>query len=227
VPLIAGAELYKWGVARVATSSMLLSLGSTLFISANILGVRGWKTWRHFAFLLLFFYVAVPIPRIIWQPIVLGLQSFVAMMNVELLNLSGIPAERLGHVIQMPNCQVGVNEACSGIRSLQSSIMAALFVGDLTLRRTGWKIFFLLAGVALAVVGNLGRALFLALTAYHHGADALKQVHDTAGWTVLGFTFVGVSILAWIVVRLERTVSRGLAAAAELEPDDVKEGPRE
>lgn len=212
-PLIVAAELYKWGIARVATSSMLLSLGSTLLVTANIVAVRGWKTWRHFSFLLLFFYVAIPIPRIVWQPIVMGLQTFVASVNVIVLNLSGIPAERMGHVIQLPNCQVGVNEACSGIRSLQSSLMAALFVGDLTLRRTGWKVFFLLAGVVLAVLGNLVRANFLAVTAYRHGPDALKEVHDTAGWSVLVFTFVGVAVLAWVVTRLESRYAAQVKAA--------------
>jgi len=219
VPLIASAELYKWGIARVATSSMLLSFGSTLFITANILAVRGWKTWRHFAFILIFFYVAIPIPKIIWDPIVQGLQSFVAAVNVELLNLSGIPAERQGHVIQLPNCKVGVNEACSGIRSLQSSIMAALFVGDLTLRQPWWKVFFLAAGVFLAVLGNLARSMFLSVTAYRHGADALKSVHDTAGWTVLLFTFVGVAALAWVMTKLERNFSQKLAEAQASVPE--------
>ena len=217
-PLVVAAELYKWGIARVATSSMLLSLGSTLLVTANVVAVRGWKTWRHFSFLLLFFYVAVPIPRIVWQPIVMGLQTFVAAVNVVMLNLSGIPAERMGHVIQLPNCQVGVNEACSGIRSLQSSLMAALFVGDLTLRRTGWKIFFLLAGVVLAVIGNLARANFLAVTAFYHGPDALKEVHDTAGWSVLIFTFVGVAVLAWMVTRLESRYAAKFKAANAAEP---------
>ncbi|HTI71295.1 MAG TPA: exosortase/archaeosortase family protein [Candidatus Limnocylindria bacterium] len=219
LPLIVMAELYKWGIARVATSSMLLSLGSTLLITANIVGARGWKTWRHFAFLLLFFYVAVPIPRIVWQPIVMGLQTFVATVNVIVLNLSGIPAERFGHVINLPNCQVGVNEACSGIRSLQSSLMAALFVGDLTLRKAGWKVFFLFAGVCLAVIGNLARALFLAVTAYRHGADALKEVHDTAGWSVLAFTFVGVAVLAWIVTRMEKRYTQAMLAAETEDPE--------
>jgi exosortase len=201
---VLAAELYRIGLARTPTSSMLLSIGCASFIAAQLLVLAGRPTLRHFLFPLLFFFIAVPIPKFFWNPIVLGLQSFVAMLNVETLRVMGIPAERHVHIIQLPNTQVGVDEACSGVRSLQSSIMAALFVGDLTLRRWGWKVFFVLGGVGLAIAGNFVRSLYLSLTAYRHGAEALKAVHDAAGWSVLAFTAVGVVLLALLVSRLDR-----------------------
>lgn len=204
LPLVAVSELYRIGVARTPSSSMALSLGSTLFLAANVLALGGPRTLRHFAFPLLFFYLAVPLPKIIWNPIVFSLQSLVTTLNVEALNLIGIPAEQRAHLIQLPNCVVGVDEACSGIRSLQSSLMAALFVGDLTLRRASGKVLFLVAGIALAVVGNFFRSLFLSLTAYRKGPEALEAVHDSAGWSVLVFTAVGVILLAWWLTRLEK-----------------------
>ena len=201
------AELYRIGIARTPTSSMLLSIGCASFIAAQLLSIWGRQTLLHFLFPLLFFFIAVPIPKFFWNPVVLGLQTFVAMLNVEALRLMGIPAERFAHVIQLPNTRVGVDEACSGVRSLQSSIMAALFVGDLTLRKTGWKMVFLVGGVVLAVAGNFFRSFYLSLTAYRHGDAALKAVHDTAGWSVLAFTAVGVVLLAMLVSRLDRLTS--------------------
>lgn len=201
---VLAAELYRIGLARTPTSSMLLSLGCASFIAAQLLCLAGRPTLRHFLFPLLFFFIAVPIPKFFWNPVVLNLQSFVAMLNVETLRLLGIPAERHAHIIQLPNAVVGVDEACSGVRSLQSSIMAALFVGDLTLRRFGWKVVFVIGGVGLAIAGNFARSLYLSLTAYHHGAEALKAVHDAAGWSVLAFTAVGVVLLSLLVSRLDR-----------------------
>jgi exosortase len=201
--VIAG-ELYRIGLSRTPTSSMSLSIGCALFVSSLILALRGPATLRHFLFPLLFFFVAVPIPKILWNPIVFGLQSFVATLNVETLRLIGIPAEQNAHVIKLPTTTVGVNEACSGIRSLQSSLMAALFVGDLMLKRAGWKVSLVVGGVVLAVVGNFGRSLFLSITAYRAGAAGLQAVHDTAGWSVLTFTAVGVVVLVQILCRLER-----------------------
>lgn len=203
LPLVGISVLYKNAMARIPATAFTLSIGCGLFLSANILLVCGRKTFRHFLFPLLFFFVAVPLPKTIWNPIVFGLQQFVTWADVESLRLAGIAAEQQGSVINLPNCQVGVNEACSGVRSLQSSVMAALFVGDLTLRSNSWRVLFFVAGVALAILGNFCRSLFLAYSAYQGGPEQLKKVHDTAGWSVLLFTAVGLVILSFLVTRLE------------------------
>jgi len=216
---VLGSELYRIGLARTPTQVMALSIGCASFALAHMLALGGWPWTRHFLFPLLFFFVAVPIPKFFWNPIVFGLQAFVALLNVEALNLLGIPAIQQNHVIQLPNTTVGVDEACSGVRSLQSSIMAALFIGDLTLRRASWKAFFLVVGVGLAVLGNFGRSLFLSLTAYRGGPEALKAVHDSAGWSVLVFTAGGMALLAWAVTRLEQRIQSSLPNAGNLSED--------
>jgi exosortase len=203
-PLVAASELYKNSVARVPSTAFTLSLGCCLFLVANLLLVCGRRTLRHFLFPLLFFFVAVPLPKSIWNPVVFGLQQLVTWMDVEALRIMGIAADRQGSIINLPNCQVGVNEACSGIRSLQSSIMAALFVGDLTLRSNRWKVTFFFAGIFLAMAGNFFRSLFLAYSAYLGGPDQLKKVHDTAGWSVLAFTAIGLVLLSLMITRFER-----------------------
>lgn len=216
-PLVLVAELYKHGVANTPSASFALSLGCTLFILAMLLVLHGPPATRRLLFPLLFMFVAVPLPKIIWNPVVFSLQSLITFLNVEALNLLGIPAVQSAHVIQLPNGVVGVDEACSGVRSLQSSVMAALFIGDLTLRRTSAKVVFLVAGIGLAVVGNFFRSLFLSLTAYQKGVDAVSTVHDTAGWSILIFTAGGLVLLAMAMTRLERL-------AAELPGGEAEKG---
>lgn len=204
MPLVASAELYKNAIARVPATAFILSLGCGLFLAANLLLICGRRTFRHFLFPFLFFFVAVPLPKTIWNPIVFGLQQFVTWIDVESLRLMGIAAEQSGSVITLANCQVGVDEACSGVRSLQSSVMAALFVGDLTLKSNTWKVIFFGAGISLAVAGNYFRSLFLAYSAHIGGPEQLHKVHDTAGWSVLAFTAVGLILISMIITRLER-----------------------
>jgi exosortase/archaeosortase family protein len=100
--------------------------------------------------------------------------------------------------------------------------MAALFIGDLTLRRVGWKFFFLAVGVLLAVMGNFGRSLYLSLTAHRGGPDALKAVHDSAGWSVLLFTAAGMACLAWAITGMEKRIQRAL-----VHHDAADQGPRD
>jgi exosortase len=202
-PLVLVAELYRHALARSPASATALSLGTLCFIRASILQQWGPQTLRHFRFPILFALIAVPVPGIFWNPIVLGLKGLVTFVNVELLNLLGIPAQQQGSVIQLPNCRVGVDEACSGIRSLQSSLMMALFIGDQSLRRAGLRGLLVGGAVGWAVVGNIGRSLYLSLTAHRHGTEALDAVHDTAGWSVLAVTLVGLGAMAWALARSE------------------------
>jgi hypothetical protein len=49
---------------------------------------------------------------------------------VEVLGWLGIPAMAHGNVIEVATGMVGIDEACSGIRSFQSSLMISLFFGE-------------------------------------------------------------------------------------------------
>jgi exosortase len=185
--------------------ALILMLACAVYCvaAANIHFVHGSHGLRFFAFPLLFFLIALPMPTFLHSPIVNGLQQKVASVNVEVLNLIGIPAHQLGSVIQLPNGTVGVDEACSGIRSLQSTVMATLFIGYLMLKSRALQVALLVCGVGLAVFGNLLRSLYLSLTANARGVQAIDQVHDHAGWSILIFTTLGVGILSWVFARWE------------------------
>jgi exosortase/archaeosortase family protein len=89
--------------------------------------------------------------------------------------------------------------------------MAAMFIGDLTLRRWRTRVALLVAGVALAIIGNWGRSLYLSLTAHRGGSDSLNAVHDSAGWTVLVFTAGGIAVLSWIMSKLDNRMNASAA----------------
>jgi exosortase len=208
-PFVLAAELYKQGIANPPAASFALSIGCALYLAANILYLRGWKTLRFFLFPLLFVFLAVPLPNIIWNPVIQSLQRLIVSLNVEMLNLIGIPATQHVNVIQLPHCVVGIDEACSGIRSLQSSIMASLFIGYLTLTRTGSRLAFFVAGILVALTGNFLRSFSLSLTAHERGIEALHGAHDIAGWSILIFTVVSLIAIAWLVGKFEKSLDAG------------------
>ena len=76
---------------------------------------------------------------------------------------------------------VGVDEACSGIRSLQAVLMVSLFLGEMHRLSPARRIGIFLAGVGLALLFNLGRTLFLTWQAVNHGLGAVERWHDLAG----------------------------------------------
>src|SRR2546423_377825 len=83
----------------------------------------------------------------------------VANLTVEALGWFNIPALQRGNLIEISTGVVGIDEACSGIRSFQSTLMAALFLGELYLLKWHRRLLLLVGGVALSFCLNVVRTL--------------------------------------------------------------------
>lgn len=214
-------QIYQASLGTNAATTVGLALGVMLVVFGNLGLAFGWAGIRAFGMAFAFILIAMPMPSAVQGPVVNGLQNKVAWVNTEVLNLLGIPATQVGSLIHLPTGTVGVDEACSGIRSLQSTIMATIFIGYLTLQRISLQILLFVCGVGLAIFGNLVRSLYLSLTANAKGVEAIEGVHDTAGWSILAFTAVGVIIISWFFKKLERRVAELESADAHAEPEPV------
>ena len=204
IALLFWVQIYQAAFGTMAALMWGLAIGVWLVILASLSYVFGWPGVRHFAFAFLFLGLALPLPGIVQGPVVNGLQRQVAAINVDVLNVLGVPAQQVGSLIHLPNGTVGIDEACSGIRSLQSAVMATLFIGYLTLKRTSLRVALLGVGIGLALLGNVLRSLYLSYTANAKGLDSVAGVHDAAGWSILAFTVGGVALFSWLFSRFER-----------------------
>jgi exosortase/archaeosortase family protein len=144
------------------------------------------------AFPICFFLVAVPWPTIAERWLVDTLTAFNVTTTIELLNLFGLPALQHGNLIEITTGVVGVNEACSGIRSFQATLMLSLFFGELYSLTTVRRIGLCLLGFASSFVFNVGRTFMLTYVASRQGVPALEKWHDPAGITVLVWCFVAI-----------------------------------
>ncbi len=88
-------------------------------------------SFSDFAFPICFFLVAVPWPSGLENFLTQSLMRLNTATTVELLGFFGIPAVQQGNVIEVGTGVVGIDEACSGIRSLQAALMISLFLGEL------------------------------------------------------------------------------------------------
>lgn len=217
-------QIYQAVMGSSAPTTLGLALGGMCVVAGNLGMVFGGAGVRHFGMAFGFLLIAMPVPSGIQGPIVGTLQNKVAWFNTEVLNLLGIPATQVGSLIHLPAGTVGVDEACSGIRSLQSTIMATIFIGYLTLSRFSLQVLLFLCGISLAILGNLIRSLYLSLTANARGIESIAGVHDAAGWSILTFTALGVIILSWFFKKLERQMDQ-LEAAPQTEPESPPPAP--
>jgi exosortase len=162
----------------------------------------GGKPWlRHFAFPIAFFFVAVPWVTPIEEPIIQGLMRVVAAVAAETVTLFGIPAQLEGNLIRVTNGLVGVNEACSGVRSLQTSLMIGLLLGELKRLSTLRRVALIAGAIAIAFVGNCARTFFLVWIAATKNIAAIDPWHDVAGYSIVAAVFVGSLLLAILLSR--------------------------
>jgi exosortase len=171
--------------------------------------VGGWPWVKHFSFPILFFLVAVPWVSPIEQPIVQGLMRIVAGVATEVSSLCGIPAQLEGSIIRVNTGVVGVNEACSGVRSLQTSLMIGLLFGELKRMSAPKRLALLLGAVALAVLANFGRAFFLVWIAASRSVAAVAEWHDFAGYAIVAVVFLGSLGLSALLGKGERRKAEG------------------
>jgi exosortase len=138
-----------------------------------------------FAFPICFFLVAVPWPTGIEQFFIQGFTRMDAAATVELLGWLGIPAMPHGNVIEVATGVVGIDEACSGIRSFQATLMISLFLGEFYRLNFARRLGLALGGFALSLLFNLARMSLLVWVAARKGVAAIASWHDPAGVIIL------------------------------------------
>ena len=157
------------------------AIGLTLCAIYMGLG-RSWL--RQLAFPICFFFVAIPWPSPVENPIIQNLTQGSAAIVIELLGWVGVPAMAHGNVIEVSTGMVGIDEACSGIRSFQSSLMISLFLGEFY-RLSQWRRWLLVPlGFAFSMAFNVCRMSLLTLVAAKKGVAAISEYHDPAGVTI-------------------------------------------
>ncbi|GAA5484129.1 exosortase/archaeosortase family protein [Haloferula sargassicola] len=135
----------------------------------------------RFVPILVFALTALPLPKRLETQTVASLTRSVIASSQQLLEWTGHQVQTLGDRLVVNHELIHVTDGCSGIRSAQSFLMAALFFGEwMQLRWTG-RLLMIAFGIATAWTFNVARATSLAWIRVHQGESAFDQAHDSAG----------------------------------------------
>ena len=160
-----------------------------------------------FVFPALIWMISAPLVSILETNIRVFLLNKVTVVVFNIFDFLGYELEREGNILILPEGQVGVEEACSGIRSLTACLFAGSFLAAVYLKRFWKKMCLVAAAMIFAVLTNLMRSMFLTLWAYNYGSGAIDEhwvlpllgdigsVHDVTGMAILGFTCLGLICL--------------------------------
>ena len=176
--------------------------GIAALLTLAVVGAMGGASWvRHFFVPAVLIFVAVPLPDAFESPFTQGLMKIVASVAISVLDLVGVGALQHGNLIEVASGIVGIDEACSGVRSLQGSLMASIILGEMFRFNLTRRVLLVGASLGAAFVTNVFRAAFLAWTAAQSGVAAVGRWHDPAGMTILA---ICVGIILAIALLLDR-----------------------
>ena len=174
-----------------------LHAAAVVTLTLLLIWYAGGERWlRHFAFPVAFIFVAAPWPTLVETPVIQGLMRIVAVCAAETAMLLGVPAQVEGNLIRVSTGLVGVNEACSGIRSLQTSLMIGLLFGPLKQLSVLRRVALVVGAVGIALFANFLRAVFLVTVAATKNISEVTRWHNIAGYTIVALVFVGTMSMA-------------------------------
>jgi EpsI family protein len=166
----------------------------------------GWARARLLIFPLAFSLFTLPVPDMVMAPLQRVLQEGTTSSAAAALSWFGIPVQRLGFVLRLPSGELGVVEACSGVRSVTALTAIAVFVAYL--RRLGLVrgAVLLVLSLGVVVVSNAARVIACGLLMENVGRWAIEGwYHEALGISVV---LIGLGLIVVISGRLVRRDTR-------------------
>jgi exosortase len=197
---LAGARLApsRWGFAFLLTGIVMRLAGTWFYFSwldpvsllPCLAGVcllaGGWAALRWAGPAVAFLFFMIPLPYNLSLALADPLQTIATEASTYALQILGRPALAEGHVILLNEVELGVVEACSGLRMLVVFFALATALA-LVSRRPLWeKLVLIASAVPIALVTNIAR---ITATGFLHdtaGPELANAVfHDLAGWLMM------------------------------------------
>ncbi len=204
-----------WGLLVVAYAAFQLwiaTLGAELFLARtafviSIIGITlllgGVAYVRILAFPLFLLFFMVPIPTVVYNRITFPLQMIATRAAEVALTWLQIPVLREGNVLDLPQQQLNVVEACSGIRSLLSLSFLSLVYGYFFEPRTWMRALLFFLTIPIAIIANANRVTLTGVLAEYKPELAEGFFHEMSGWVIFMAALV-------ILVFIHQLLTRGL-----------------
>jgi len=187
-------------VGSLATEYFTMRTSMIVITGGTIIYILGWEPYKRMQLALLYLFLMVPIPAIIYDSMTMPLKLFVAKISVKGLVFFGYPVLREGNIIMLPNITLEVADACSGLRSLMSLIALSVAFAFLTQRGIWKKWVLIVSALPVAVITNILRVFGTGILAKHYGSVAAEGFfHEFAGFMVFFVAMVIMAVIGWLL----------------------------
>jgi exosortase len=148
--------------------------------------IGGWQTFRWAWPALAFLIFMVPLPYRLSGELAGPLQRLATVVSTFLLQTFGIPALSEGNTILLSEVEIGVVEACSGLRMMVIFFALSTAVA-LLLNRPMWeRLVVVLSAIPIALICNIIRITATGMLHELVSSEVANAVfHDLAGWLMM------------------------------------------
>jgi len=204
---IAGVLLGCWYEAALRPlgglgTEFTCAVGLWTCVLGFFLAVAGSTRTRAFAFPIAYLVFAIPLPISFSDHLTLPLRGWVSAAAAGLIRGAGVAVFREGNILHLAGVSFGVDDACSGIRSLW--VLAAGAVALAYLMRCGKArgLALLAAAIPAALCVNVLRVVVSALLAARFGLEFVSGWrHDACGWVTFSAGAAALVGLGWLLCR--------------------------
>ena len=176
------------------------AFASLMVLGGIIWWLRGTSYAKHFWFPVAYLALTVPLERILVLQFAQPLQLWSSSAAATIAAGAGLPVRQVGTTLSMPDYTFEVAIPCSGLKSsiamaALSALLAFILAGPV------WsRLFVLVAGVPMALLGNTVRILLTLVLARSIGPEAAEGFfHTLSGLVVFGVALAGLLAIARVV----------------------------
>jgi len=148
----------------------------------------------------------LPLPGAMPEMLASRLQRVATLASTNVLQTLGFPAQAEGNIIVLSHVELGVVEACSGLRMLTIFVALAVAITLVTDRPIWERVVTILSAVPIALAVNIVRITVTGILHLTAGPELAEMVfHDLAGWVMmpmaLGLLYVEFQILSHLIIE--------------------------
>ena len=196
-------------LAYVANSPWLAVISAIILIGSCFLRIS--RDWRvpYLWGLWLMLWLMIPPPMNRDQQLISWLQQLSSRLSSVLLDWCGVDHLMEGNVLLLPDKQLFVDEACSGIVSVLSIIACAVIYGLWRNRPAFHVVMLALSGVGWATLMNVFRISSIAMAHTWYGLDwSSGTSHEILGLVVFTFTFLALISTDYLLLALLAPIAK-------------------
>jgi exosortase len=184
-------------------------------IAAAFMGTYGEEALKQAAFPLTLLALMLPLPSVVIDWVIHGLQVGSTYLSERMFTAVGIPVFRSGFVLSVPGVSIEVAKECSGINSTFALLLTMLLVARQTLHTFWRRAALLLVVLPLSVIKNAIRIVTLTLLAVKVDPSFLTgRLHHQGGFIFYLLTLVLMFPMLALLKKGERSNAQPLVSSA-------------